>query len=115
MIAKTFEVRDTATFIPMLAVQLNPTNEADRHLLARSGYGEVPEGQGEFVMLWSLNGGQAGYDPYAWGNRTRQVAHRYICDNFDSLESGAVIDVQYILGETEAPKISEADPSLWTL
>ena len=109
MIAKTFEVRDRATFIPVLAVKLQPTNEQDRYLLARSGYGRTAGEQSNYVILWGLTGGLATYDPHAWDNRTRQVAHRYIQEKFDFLVSGGVVDVEFLLGETEVPKFSEAE------
>ena len=32
MIAKTIEIRDRATFVPALAIRLEPSNEADRFL-----------------------------------------------------------------------------------
>lgn len=110
MIAKTFELRDAATFVPVLAIRLDPVTEQDRYLLARAGYGRAAEAQGGFVMLCGLNGGsdRATSDPYDWDNRTRAVAHQYILEHFDELESGAVVDVEFILGKTAAPKVSEA-------
>ena len=53
----------------------------------------------------------ATYDPFAWGSDTRtyQVAHQYIIDHFDELESGAVVDVEFILKETTEPKKSERE------
>ncbi len=48
-------------------------------------------------------------DPFEWGdNRTRLFAHKYIAEHFDELPSGAVVDVEFILGESAAPKLSEA-------
>jgi hypothetical protein len=38
MKAKTLELRDTATFIPVLCVDMNPDNEGQRYLLYRCGY-----------------------------------------------------------------------------
>lgn len=110
MIAKTFEIRDVATFIPVLAVKLNPSNEKDRYLLGRAGYGTTPDNQAEYVMLCNLDGGngRCTVDEYDWGiSRTRTVAHAYIKKNFDTMESGAIVDVQFILGETAEPKASE--------
>ncbi len=111
MITKTIEVRDSGTFIPMLAVKLQPGNDADRYLLARAGFGRTPESQGEYVMLVGLDGGKDGAacDPYDWpgGARTRAVAHQWLIAHFDEVESGSVVDVEFILGETAAAKISE--------
>jgi hypothetical protein len=111
MKAKTFEVRDRGTFIPVLAVKLEPACERDRYLLARAGYGTAPERQSEYVVVWPLIGGIATYDEYGHALapivRTLPEAHVYIRDHFDVLESGAVIDVEFILGETAKPKVSE--------
>ena len=111
MIAKTFEIRDRATFIPVLAVKLEPGCEADRYLISRAGFSPDPERQSTFVLLAQIYGGEGkcSSDIYYWGNnpRTFQIAHNYIIKHFDSLESGAVVDVEFILGETSEPKQSE--------
>lgn len=39
------------------------------------------------------------------------VAHKNIEEQFDHLESGSVIDVEFILGQTPAPKKSERETS----
>ena len=112
MIAKTFELRDRATFVPVLAVKLAPKTEADRYLLSRAGFGQMAAAQAEYVMLCGLDGGtdKATCDPYDWGgNRTRLICHKYIIENFDGLYSGQVIDAEFILGETTKPKVSEAE------
>lgn len=112
MIAKTIEIRDDGTFISALAVKLEPSCEADRYLLARSGYGTTPERQSEYVLLMRLDGGFGAYncDPHCWGGvaRTMPVAHEWLLKHFDEIESGAVVDVEYILGVRSEPKTSEA-------
>lgn len=111
MIAKTFEIRDRATFIPVLAVKLRPGCEADRYLFGRAGYGTAPEVQGAFVMVCRVDGGEgfATSNQHRWndGSRTMRRAHHHIREHFDDLESGAVIDVEFLSGETPAPKVSE--------
>lgn len=109
MKAITLEIRDKGTFIPALAVNLRTDNEEDRYLLARAGFGTDPAGQGEYTILMRLEGPEAQYDPSAWAgmSRTMPVAHRYIIDNFERLKAGDVVDVQFVLYETERPKISE--------
>lgn len=113
MIAKTFEIRDAGTFIPVLAVKLQPGCEKDRYLLARAGYGRSPEDQSEYVLLSRIAGGfgHCTSDPYAWpgGARTIPFAHKYIIANFDRLEPGAVIDVEFLLGESAQAKPSEQE------
>lgn len=106
MRCKTIEVRDAATFIPVLAVKLEPECEEDRYLLARAGYGTNPERQGEYVLLLRLDGPH--YDPYSHGTaRTLAVAHEWLIANFDLARPGEVVDVQFLLGETAEPKRSE--------
>ena len=122
MEAKMFEIRDRATFIPILAVRLDPTcNSSDpisgvcnecsrnRYLLARAGYGITPKQQREYIQLVRVDGGtgKSDCDPYEWGSRTLQVAHEYMLDHWVDLKSGDVLDVEFILGETKAPKQSE--------
>lgn len=108
MTVKLFEIRDSGTFIPAMAIKLSPQNEAEKYLLSKSGYGEYAEDHERYVLFCGLDGGKITYDQYDWGNRTRQVAHDYIIKNFDDLENGAVVDVQFILGETKHIKKSEA-------
>jgi hypothetical protein len=109
MIAKTVEIRDVATFIPALAVKLCPGNEGDRYLLARAGYGREAEAQAAYVILARVEGGNgtATCDPYDWTNRTMKHAHAWLIDHFDEIESGAVVDVEYIMGVRSEPKLSE--------
>ncbi len=106
MTTKTLEIRDKGTFIPVIAIQTMAADEAEEYLLNRAGFR-----QSLCVILCRLECSgterNASYDPYAWGGRTYPVAHQYIADHFADLESGDVIDVQFILGETASPKISE--------
>lgn len=105
MITKLFEVRDKATFIPVVAVKMSPGRTfPERYLLSRSGFGfDSPA-----VLVSRLNDGSGAFDPYDWtGSRTMTAAHIYIEETFDLLESGAVIDVEFLLGITAQPKISE--------
>lgn len=61
-----------------------------------------------YVILCRLDGVEAQYDSFAWPNqRTMGEAHRHIINNWYGLETGQVIDVQFVLGETTAPKVSE--------
>lgn len=108
MISRTFEIRDASTFIPVLAVKLDPGCEADRYLLSRAGY----QSPSEYVWLAKLDGGEwrSTSDPYEWpgGARTMKVAHAYIIQEWNNLKSGDVIDVEWILGESAIIKASEA-------
>lgn len=108
MIAKSFELRDRGTFLPALAIQMSSSIPAELYLLKRVGYsGSAPH----LILLGDLRGkGTFNYDPNAWGGYARRTwyhAHLHIADKFDDLPNGAVIDVEYLLGERAAPKVSE--------
>ncbi len=101
---KIFEIRDRATFMPMFAFTTNADSNGQHYLLRRAGFGPGSD----LVMFGYLDGrGKALYDPYDWNDRTKQTAHAYIQKHWDELKDGDVIDVEFILGETKEPKISE--------
>lgn len=102
---KAFEIRDVGTFIPVIATQLTSTQPDEAYLLGRTGY-PLP-GDSVFVLVTRLKDGASANDPYNWGNRTMLQAHMHIQKHFADLPTGAVIDVEYILGESAEPKISE--------
>jgi hypothetical protein len=106
MEVKAFELRDRATFVPAVAVRLEPKNEAEYYLLRRAGY---PCGPGDepMILLAHMEGGWACYDPYAWGTSTVITALPYIRANWDKLVSGQVICTEFIRGERAEPKLSE--------
>lgn len=128
MKAKALELRDEGTFIAILAVDMNhdgpypedgswiqqgymktlSKNAAQRYLLRRCGY---PCDGRPNVMITRLSGDgrPASNDPYYWGDRTFAVAHKWIIENWKSLRDGDVVDVQFIVGETSAPKRSERE------
>lgn len=92
MKAKVLEIRDEMTFIP------------NWHL-RRCGY--PCDGQPNILITRLTANGKASNDPYFWGGRTMPVAHDYIIKNWENLRDGDVVDVQFILGEISAPKVSE--------
>ena len=108
MQAKVFEIRDEGTFIAALAVDINPTNEAQRYLMRRCGY---PCDGRPNVILTRLDaiGRMISNDPYEWAGRTWPVAHEYIIEHWLTLSDGDVVDVEFLLGETSSPKQSERD------
>jgi hypothetical protein len=108
MEVKLLEVRDRMTFVPMLALKPVPHNEEERYLLARAGYGRSPDDQSEYVLLARLDGGELHYDSCAWHNqRTCGTIHRWLQGHWAEVQSGDVVDVEFILGETSTPKVSE--------
>jgi hypothetical protein len=107
MEVKTIEIRDSGTFIPAVAVRLSDVgavNSPDHYLLRRAGFAL----DGGDVFLCHLTANRGTSDPYDWrGRRTMQCAHLTLCDRWDEFPSGSVLDVQFIIGETAAPKESE--------
>lgn len=107
MITKLFEIRDAGTFIPCFAISFR--GHGNRHnedfLTRRAGYGLDCDA----VLFGRLDGGECQHDPYEWSSsvRTFRVAHDFIERNFDNLESGSVVDVEFILNETKVEKRSE--------
>lgn len=115
METKMVEIRDKGTFIPAIAIRLGPrlatesVPEVERYLLARAGFGVGVGTQREYVILMRFNPEEANYDPQSWRNkRTMPVAHQFIIDHFAEMKNGAVIDVEWILKESESIKESEA-------
>lgn len=107
MQVKVFELRDRATFIPIIVTKIPAMgvgeNEDVQYLLGRAGYRTNTS-----IILTNLSYPEQSHaDVYDWGCRTYSNAHRYIEENFDDLVDGQVIDVEYILGETKEPKLSE--------
>lgn len=102
MVTKLLEIRDRgATFIPAMAIQVQGS---DGYLMRRAGFGDAP-----MVYLIMLATEKCRYDPYNWDNmRTMGNAHHFIEAHFDALKDGDVIDVEFLLGEKPAPKVSES-------
>lgn len=111
METKLFEVRDRMTFLPVICVKLNAVNEAERYLLAMTGYGLQTKKQSEYILMGRLRDGQLQPTPFDHEGypsvRTLGAAHQHILKHWDELESGTVIDIEYIKGETEAPKVTQ--------
>lgn len=112
MTAKLIEIRDAATTISALAVKLDGSKtDAERWLLGRAGFGTTPDEQAGYVLLLNLTGssGEWSCDPYEWrsGARTLKVAQHHINEHFDDLASGAIVDVEFLLGETAAQKTTD--------
>lgn len=98
MTAKWFEVRDSMTFIPALAIAVSG---ADGYLARRAGFGE------RCIQLVWISQGLTAYDPYDWTSSTLRVAHRYILEHWDELKDGDVVDVEFVTGKSVSPKRSE--------
>ena len=102
METKLFEIRDVGTFVPVMCTLMGSETKAEKYLLMRVGYGER-----QFVLMTILTRNLTKYDPEEWCDRTFQTAHEHIQENWSSLNTGDVIDVEFVLGETHHKKISE--------
>ena len=101
---KMFEVRDRGTYIPVAATKLVTNDLGEAYMLRRAGYSNSYP----MVILTRLDNVEAHNDAYNWADtRTLREAHGYIAKNFDTLKSGDVVDVEFILGETTVCKTSE--------
>lgn len=136
MKVKLLEVRDAATFLPVLCVEMAPggiedpfdqiegtrleaeslqQKAAQRYLLRRCGF--PCDSEHSYVMMTPLraDGEPCSVNPEYWCDRTRLTAHRYITQHWHELKDGDVVDVEYILGERPAPKRSEREEVTCTL
>jgi hypothetical protein len=95
---KLLEIRDKGTFIPVLCVSVSG---ADGFLARRGGFGR------RLILIVKLTDLETNYHSSQWGGRTMPVSHKHIENNWEIIKYGDVIDVEFILGETEAPKVSE--------
>ena len=108
MKTKLFEIRDRGTFMPVMTTQVRSSDEKEIYLLRSSGFSNSNAGGfTPLIILHFLELNEAHYDAYHWEDRTRHYVHNYIQQNWDALKSGDVIDVEYILGETTEPKMSQ--------
>ena len=82
---KLLKVRDKTTFLPVIAISDEATNDGQSYLLR--GYA----GNG-LILLNRLRVGHQSCDPYSWNDRTMATAHQYIQTNFSTLKDGDVID-----------------------
>jgi hypothetical protein len=107
MEVKCLEIRDRNTFIPVICIRPVPDNEAQRYLLRRDGYRGTHD-ETCIIMIDAQCRGVA-YDPYDWtkDRRIKGVSHNYIIEHWSELSDGDVVDVQFILGETDKPEVSE--------
>jgi hypothetical protein len=106
---KLFEVRDRATHVSAVAIAISAAGaESNREsaILERAGFGEV-----RCILFGHLAEPNRGlpFDPaeHKGPARTMPAAHSYIIEHWDELQSGDLVDVRFILGETPAPCASE--------
>jgi hypothetical protein len=102
---KTLEVRDRATFIPVIAVRVVPRSSSEKYLWNRAGFNT--DSGSSLILLGRINDLHLEFFPPVWSNRTMSTVHEYLQNSWDEVETGQVLDVEFILGETDKPKTSE--------
>jgi hypothetical protein len=94
---KFLELRDKkGTFIVAMALQITNSD----WFLWSAGL-STP-----LVYLIALSQQRAAYDAYHWQDRTMHTAHRHLEDHWSEIPDGAVIDVEFLLGERPSPQTS---------
>lgn len=82
-----------------------PNKQHDAWLGKRPGI-KAYDGQ-PYILLVKLDGVDAEYDPFQWTIGTMPTAHRWLIAHWDEVRSGDVVDVEFLLGQSSAPKVSE--------
>lgn len=107
--SKMFEVRDRATLIAVVATKVTSGTPREKWLAHRAGgyFGDSIHN----VIVTNLSNLKTYHDVYACREeeqyRTIPAAMQHIQKYFDDLKEGDVIDVEFLLGEVEKPKVSE--------
>jgi hypothetical protein len=98
---KCLEIRDRNTF----CIRPVAENAEQRYLLRRDGYRATER----CIIMIDAQCRGVSYDPFNWvaDTRTKPQAHFWIEQHWAELRDGDVVDVQFILKETDAAKISE--------
>jgi len=122
---KLFEVRAEGTLYAVMSIKLRPRNEAERWLLQRSGYGACDEDTEDLVISGPIdpavspNGGDLlhfSFGGFAWMDIRCEImgwAQDYISQFWAELESGQVIDIDFLQQKTKAPRISDRLKGRW--
>ena len=106
---KCLEIRDANTFLPVICIRPVADNEAQRYLLQRDGY--RADWTERCIIMIDAQCRGVSYDPYNLmrDTRTKPRAHLYIQEHWHELADGDVIDIEFILGETNTKKLSERE------
>ena len=104
---KWLEIRDQATMIPAFAFTTAQFYEPNDTALIRHAGFQIGA---HHLIVGRFHESDMNYDPFEWresGNRTMFEAHIWLTDHWAEVKSGDVIDVEFILCETERPKASD--------
>ena len=103
METKLLEIRDIGTRIMVICTKLQGEDITEKTMLKSAGFSPISRS----ILLVPMPSCKARYDPFELKDRTYFTAHRYIAYRWDKLQTGDVIDVEYILKETDKVKKAE--------
>jgi hypothetical protein len=96
MEVKFLEIRFGSAFIPAVALRAIPRNQKERYILSRAGFSSPG------IFLAPLQGIEFP-SLKAFG-----FTLNYLERHWDAVSSGDVIDVDYLTGERDKPRITES-------
>lgn len=100
--SKFIAVMDRGTRIPLIAFKMSPDGLKEHVMFCTHGFGVLPH---EYTFFYDVNSGKCSYDPYKIGDAyTLTPACKYIHDHWNEIESGSLVDAQYLRGETSEPR-----------
>lgn len=113
-VTKLFEIRDIATKMTLVATQLGINhNDAELSCAQWAGYGDTEEEQRQHIIFYFPADKEGHSDIYHWyGNRTEFCSVAFVKSFFEDLRHGEVIDIEYLLGETDESKCGD-ESQLW--
>lgn len=95
MRARMLEVRTGDEVHSLMVLEMyDETSENRRWLLKRAGFHDLP-GTFDYLLIF-LDINECGSNPDCWGTSWQRSVHRYVERNFDKLDDGAVVDVDFI-------------------
>jgi hypothetical protein len=87
MDTKLFVIKDNATTIRVMAVQVTPTNPEEEEVILDAGFDAPP------FYLMRLPDGKAIYDRFSGNDATMSKAHRLLEAEFGQRLAGETIDI----------------------
>lgn len=105
--SKLIAVMDRCTRIPIIAFKLYPESAEEFVMFKTHGFGDNPE---QYTFFYDIVSGKCSYNAYGMGDSyTLTPACVHIRDHWDEVESGTVIDAEYLRGETTHPRTWEGE------
>ena len=101
---KHIELRDEGTFISLIVTRVDHSHPIQGYVVRRAGWlsNEIIM----TVLQYSLTF-HSFFEAQKKNQRTFGVAYQELQKNWDSYPNGSVLDVSFILGETETCKMTE--------